>query len=136
MRRIIVKNLCELIGVLVAPLALVPTKSPLWRQNWKTNNFLINLGDHVRSVTKNDVKISKSASSNSANGDVTSFSVILNPPILSSSQVDELSKPSFVGCFGHYERMCSVHVGTWSSGCLLWVGNVSAPKSVDSIFQE
>lgn len=61
---ILIDHVSEIDGVLVAPLALVPSKGPHGSQNWRTDNFLVLFGYFNRILTENKSDVSNASGGN------------------------------------------------------------------------
>lgn len=74
----------------VAPLALVPAKSPLRNKYWVTNDGVVAINDSLRVLLISEhIDVSDSTNSKSLQADDSGVLVVLDVPVLSVSELVE-----------------------------------------------
>jgi len=114
----------------------MPSKSPLWSNNWLSNNFVISLSDGIWSSSSEEVHITNTTCCHHFNVNITWGCVIIDPPILGCSVINEDSKPWFISSFTENEWMGAISILIWISDSLLWVNNISIPQAVHTVWKE
>jgi hypothetical protein len=122
-------NSFESISVVVAPFALVPSESPLWNENWCSNDGVIHLSNSVGISSHHEVKISSTTNSVVGKSDLSVGSLSsLKPPILGSSKVSVNTEPGIIWSHTHVDWVSSIEVVAWWLGSLDWISSIERPK--------
>jgi hypothetical protein len=114
----------------------MPSKTPLRYKHRVTNNGII-LGYYcIRSVTHHYVHVNLATDSYCLHVDLSIFGIILDIPILGSSEVVKNSDPCIGGMLVHKVRVSAIHIVAGGLGILNGSGNVSRPHAVNTVLQE
>lgn len=114
----------------------MPSESPLWSNDWFTDNLVISLGKFIWISSAEEIHISDTTSCHNLKVDITVSLVIFDPPILSSSIVNEYSEPGFISSFSENEWMSAISILIWVSNGLLWINWISSPQTIHTIIEE
>jgi len=114
----------------------MPSESPLWSNDWFTDNLVISLGKFIWICSAEEIHVSDTTSCHHLKVDITVSLVIIDPPILSSSIVNEDSEPGFISSFSENEWMSAISILIWVSNGLLWINWISSPQTVHTIIEE
>jgi len=100
-------SLVESCCILLSLSWMMPSQSPLWRSKCITNDCMIGLGNILRIVFHHKEHISESTGSPHFHSNISWWLIIFDIPILCCHKIGEYSKPRFIRCFCHEERMYS-----------------------------